>query len=113
MVNRRVYFLLLVLLAGACASTPSPEAMAILEADEAAVERCSFLAHVSGSSMLGGAVQRRARENARASALDDAAKLGATHIVWSSVESTVTNGARAQGRAYRCATSRPEKTVPS
>jgi hypothetical protein len=85
-----------------CASTPSASAASIIEADEKAVSQCTFLALVSGSSMLGGAVQERARENARTAALESAAKKGATHIVWTDVSSTLSNGASAQGRAYRC-----------
>jgi hypothetical protein len=86
----------------ACASTPSVAAASIVETDEKGVEQCTFLGLVSGSSMLGGAVQERARENAKTAALEDAAKKGATHIVWTDVHSTSQNGASAQGRAYRC-----------
>jgi hypothetical protein len=85
-----------------CASTPSANASAIVETDEKGVAQCSFLTLVSGSSMMGGAVQERARQNAKVAALEQAAKAGATHIVWTDVHSTLSNGAAAQGRAYRC-----------
>lgn len=91
-----------VAVSSSCASTPSASAASIVETDEKGVAQCSFVATVSGSSMLGGAVQERARENAKTAALEQAAKKGATHIVWTDVHSTVSNGASAQGRAYRC-----------
>jgi len=98
-----VWFLVLaVLLCQACVSARSSDAASIRDSDESQVVGCEFLGHLSGSSMLGGAVQARARENAKTAALEQAAKLGATHVVWSSVASTVMNGASAQGRAYRC-----------
>ena len=52
--------------------------------------------------MLGGAVQERARENAKIAALEEAARKSATHIVWTDVRSTFQSGASAQGRAFRC-----------
>jgi hypothetical protein len=87
-----------------CSSTATPAASRITETDERGVEQCTFVALVNGSSMLGGAMQGRARENAKTDALNDAAEKGATHIVWVDVTSTVSNGASAQGRAYRCGT---------
>lgn len=89
-------------LAAGCASTASPAASRLVEADERAVAACEFDGLVSGSSMLGGAVQEKARENAKVAALEEAAKKGATHIVWTEVRSTMSNGASAQGRAFRC-----------
>lgn len=102
LIPRAVVVLFLVIAISGCASTPSTAASAIVETDEKGTAACTFLGLVSGSSMLGGAVQERARENARTAALEAAAKKGATHIVWTDVTSTVSNGASAQGRAYRC-----------
>jgi len=83
----------------ACASAPPPE---IKDADAKMVEQCTFVGHVNGSSLLGGAVQRTARRHAREDAMREAAKLGATHIVWSSVRSAYYETASAEGDAYRC-----------
>jgi len=83
----------------ACASSPQTE---VKDADERMVQQCQFLGHVSGGSMLGGAMQRRARERAQNEAIREAAKLGATHIVWRNVHSTSSQGATADGDAYRC-----------
>jgi len=91
-----------------CVSAPSRPAAAIAEADDHAVSQCKFVGLVTGNSLLGGAVQRRARENAKTHALEDAAKLGATHIVWTEVASSISNGANAQGRAYRCGQESPQ-----
>lgn len=85
-----------------CASTASEGAASIVESDERGVAQCEFLGLVSGTSMLGGAVQERARANAKTHALNAAAAKGATHIVWTDVTSTMSQGASAQGRAYRC-----------
>ena len=91
-----------VLLLAGCVSNITPKAAAIVETDEKGVANCEFAGLVSGSSLLGGAVQERARENAKTHALNEAAGKGATHIVWTDVSSTKTQGASAQGRAYKC-----------
>jgi len=89
----------LVLLAASCASAPVPD---IKDADAKMVEQCTFVGHVNGSSLLGGAVQRTARRHAREDATREAAKLGATHIVWSVIHSSYRETAYAEGDAYRC-----------
>lgn len=73
--------------ASACASAN------VKPADEAMVGGCSYLEDVTGFSMLPGP---RYVERCKASALRRAEKLGATHVVWTSLN----NGAA--GRAYRC-----------
>jgi hypothetical protein len=87
------------LLALTCASAPEPD---VADADARMVEQCKFVGHVSGGSVIGGVLQRTARSHARDVAKRDAAKLGATHIVWSNVHSGYFEGASADGDAYRC-----------
>jgi hypothetical protein len=86
----------LMMLTIGCASAPEMK-----EADKKMVEGCTFVGHVSGNSLLGGLVQKKARQHAKEQAMRDAAKSGATHIVWTSVNSTY-SGASADGDAYRC-----------
>jgi hypothetical protein len=54
---------------------------------------CKYLEDVSGFSML---PDPRYVERCKASALRRAEKLGATHVVWTSLNNTAT------GRAYSC-----------
>ena len=87
----------------ACESTRPPEAAAIREADQKMVDACTFLGDVSGSSMMANMAAERGRQNAKTGALKQAAKLGATHVVWTSVTSGMDQGSQANGKAYRCA----------
>lgn len=91
-----------VLLATACTTSRSTAASAIREADERMVANCEFVAVVSGSSSLSMAAAAKGRENAKTAALEDAARQGATHIVWGSISTVQGGGASASGRAYRC-----------
>jgi hypothetical protein len=88
----------------ACATTRSPTAAQILEADAAAVAQCKFVGHISGYSLLAGPGGKKVgRENAKTEALEQAAKLGATHVVWRAVSTG--DGTNADGDAYLCPTS--------
>jgi hypothetical protein len=64
------------------------------------VERCQYLADVSGASSVGGAFASTGLENARSEAREKAAAMGATHIVWVSAGGTYLPNAT--GHAYDC-----------
>lgn len=91
-----------VLFAG-CLATRPPDAAAIKEADERMVAHCTYLGDVAGSSMMSNMAAERGRQNAKTGALKQAAELGATHVVWSTITSTSGGGSQANGKAYRCA----------
>ena len=98
----RLIFCIFSLLLTSCASTPSDAAKRIQETDEAHVTGCKDLGHVSGGSPLGGVVFAEVgKDDARTAALDKAAELGATHIVWSTLTGGFLGGL-ARGRAYAC-----------
>ena len=89
-----------IFLLGACAATP--KAKAIREADSQMVANCVFFGSVQASSGWGGCLcQSVGYSSAKNQALNKAAKLGATHIVWFNQESGFM-GANFSGRAYRC-----------
>lgn len=85
-----------------CASTPSPAATAIREADDRMVADCQYVGDVQGSSMLSAAAGATGRANAKTQALEEAARLRATHVVWVSVTTVNQGGSSAHGKAYRC-----------
>jgi hypothetical protein len=67
----------------ACATSPSHQAALVQEVDQAAVAGCRFLGEARGMSGWGGsAAAGTGANNARVSAKEKAAKLGATHLVW-------------------------------
>lgn len=91
-----------ILLFAGCASTASPRAAAIQEADERMVENCTFLGIFVGNSTLSGPAGRPVGiENAKISALEKAAKKDVTHIVWQDIDANYA-GIAATGRGYRC-----------
>jgi hypothetical protein len=72
----------------------------VADATEAQVANCTFVQDVAGRGIFGERLKEqgvtRAKEDARA----QAAKAGATHVVWGEISSTdVTTAA---GKAYRC-----------
>lgn len=73
----------------------------IRTADAASVENCEFLSDVIGTSGLYGMFAKQGVINARHAAYAEAEKLDATHVVWTSVESTY-GSSQAYGRTYRC-----------
>jgi PBP1b-binding outer membrane lipoprotein LpoB len=89
-------------------STPSAKAAAIIETVYPEdVEKCQSLGTVEGSSMLGanedgGAISMN---NATVEAKEQAAELGATHILYASVKKTSNTslgGSNVSGKAYKC-----------
>jgi hypothetical protein len=78
---------------------PAASAKDVEDADAAKVANCTFVKDVSGqtqSSKYTRSALGAAMETARA----DAAKAGATHIVWNKVDSL--NVTSVTGKAYKC-----------
>lgn len=88
------------LLATGCATTPSPAAVKVADADETMVAACRFVGEVHGSSGWGNVAASAGMENAKTEAREKAAQMGATHVVWQ----TVAGGYSpyAIGRVYSC-----------
>ena len=79
---------------------PAMNAKASVEdADEAKVANCTFVKDVSGKTQS-SKYTRSALGAAMEQARDDAAKAGATHIVWNKIKSA--NVTNVTGKAYRC-----------
>ena len=77
-------FVLLLVMSG-CATTLSPAAAKIKEAGKETVSECKYLGEVTGTSKVGSetaALYRTGKDKAKSEALEKAAKLGGTHIVW-------------------------------
>ena len=84
----------------ACVSTPTHQATMVYEVAQADVAGCELLGEVRGMSGWGGTMARdTGANNARVSAKEKAAKLGATHLVWIASGDAI---ATAVGNAYRC-----------
>ena len=91
------------ILVSSCASTPSPSAATIKEADAKMVEKCQFVGSVFGNSMLGVAVASTSASNAITDAKEKASKLGGTHIVVESMKAADLNGgSQTTVRVYKC-----------
>ena len=90
----------------ACATSRSQAAMRVQEADASVVAGCTFLGEVSGTSGWGGLAASTGIENAKNQALDQAAKKGATHVVWNALAGGW--GPSASGKAYRCPSVAPK-----
>jgi hypothetical protein len=76
-------FVLLAVTSG-CASI-SPAAAKIREADKASVSGCKHLGEVTGTSAVGtesAVLYHTGKDNAKKDALEKAAQLGGTHVVW-------------------------------
>jgi hypothetical protein len=93
--------ILLFVVVSACASL-SPQAKAVLDADDHLVANCKFLGNVHGSSGWGGLMGSLGASNAMKGARENAAELGATHVVRTSEESGAFM-ASVWVRAYQCA----------
>lgn len=70
-------------------------------ADSAAVEKCAFLGDVVGTSGLYGTMSKKGIANARSAAYAEAERMGATHLVWTSIGSEY-GSSYATGLVYRC-----------
>lgn len=91
----------LFLLAG-CATQRTVEAQRIIETDEASIKKCRFVGEASGSSHYGGmAMQETGKSNAKSEALNQAATMQATHVVWKNAQGGFF-GAHALALVYNC-----------
>ena len=105
-IESRMFRVLPVLLAivflASCASTPATP-VKIQDGDPAVVNRdCKLLGTVSGRSVFGGSDTGR-MEGAMQDARSKAAAMGATHVVFISVDNSgMFNTGQTTARAYRC-----------
>lgn len=92
----------LLFLAG-CASAPPQAARNVLDGDPATVNRdCKLLGTVNGRSLFGGSEASR-QDDAMLDARAKAAAMGATHVVFVTVDSSgMFNTGHATARAYKC-----------
>jgi len=82
-----------------CTTLSQPAAM-IKDADMKMIENCQFLGDFDGSSGWGGVATSVGISNAKNSVREQAAKMGATHIVWyGSVGGMIPS---VSGKAYLC-----------
>ena len=96
------YILLLMLTLAACATAKSKKVQdTYLDTDMTdMVKECEYLGEVKGWSGWGGVAQKWGIRNARISARNKAAELGATHIIWISAE--ISREVTVRGDAHRC-----------
>jgi hypothetical protein len=93
-----------VLLSG-CVAHPSKEATAVASTDASNVTQCTELGTVVGiSEFAGGMYDTHGVPNARTAALEQAAQLQATHVVWKtqSLRWQCCGGTTVTAEAYRC-----------
>jgi hypothetical protein len=96
-----VFILLIsIALVGGCAAF-SPKPPGITETEARMVTGCKFLGTVEGRSAWGWFDPEAALERAEVEALHKAVAMGATHLVWTQVESKDWSQ-RVEGRAYIC-----------
>ena len=88
------------ILVSGCATTPSPRASTILDADKNTVANCKFVGSVSGTSGWGNLAASAGINNAKNEAREQAVRLNATHIVWLSVAGGYSPNV--SGNAYKC-----------
>lgn len=86
---------------GALSGCATPVETSIIETTAQSVNGCEELGSVSGSnSVFVGLSAQIGRTHAKNAALNQAAHMRATHVVWSEMGSSLTNEWR--GTAYRC-----------
>lgn len=86
----------------ACATAKSKKVQdTYLDTDMAdMVKECEYLGEVKGWSGWGGVAQQWGVRNAKNSAKNKAAELGATHIIWTSGD--ISRSVTVRGDAHRC-----------
>ena len=89
-----------------CVIEPSDRAKRVQVAMSEMVTDCSFVGEVCGTSKL--SLVPQGEQLSRYRALDQAARLGATHVVWDNSQNKITNYA-VSGRAYYCD---PDRVMP-
>lgn len=83
-----------------CATSLSATAGKVQDADITIVGKCSFLGDVQGSSGWGNLAASTGMQNAKNEAREQAAEMGATHIIWTGVAGGYSPFAT--GKAYLC-----------
>ena len=97
---KTILILALAALISGCATSASPQAQAIKDADATTVTACTYVGDVTGTSGVGGLRAATGIENAKNAAREKASAMGATHIVWGSVQGGF--GPSVAGKAYKC-----------
>jgi len=72
----------------------------VVDADEAQVSKCTFVQDVSGRSVFGERLKEQGMAKAKEDARAQAAKAGATNIVWGQISQA--DSTSVAGKAYRC-----------
>ena len=85
--SERLALLFLCILVSACSTTPSRTAQSVRVATASIVEDCELLGEVTGSSSHAGIGRRIWIPRAKNEAREIAAAMGATHIIWTHIES--------------------------
>ena len=96
---KKILVMSVVTVLSACAYYPSPAANKVIEASEREVSQCRLLGQVygdSGNLLFTSIGVQVAKDQAK----DRAARLGATHILWT--EENVRINPYFVGKAYRC-----------
>jgi hypothetical protein len=81
----------------------------IADADERMVASCTFLGEVDGEGTGSGAAWLQGAKN---KAINAAGAMGATHIVWRTLDPGGAGRAFASGRAYKCPVAAPPPAQP-
>lgn len=88
-----------------CATALTHEASRITQVDRndsATIKGCKNVGEVTGTSSYGGLFMQEAGKNyAKNAAMNEAANMGATHVVWTTAEGGFFGG-KAFGVAYKC-----------
>ncbi len=96
---------LLALTLSGCATALTHEASRITQVNDSErsqVKECKTMGEVVGTSSYGGLFMQEAGKNyAKNQAMNEAANMGATHVVWTLAEGGFMGG-KAYGVAYKC-----------
>lgn len=88
------------LLLSGCATGLSAAGGKVKEAEPKTVEGCRYLGEVHGSSGWGNLAASTGIQNAKNEAIESAAALGATHVLWTNIAGGFSP--YVSGRAYVC-----------
>jgi len=83
-----------------CTTSLSARAMKVQDADTVTVARCRFVGDVQGSSGWGNLAASAGMQNAKNEGREQAATMGATHVIWTGVAGGYSP--YATGKAYSC-----------
>jgi uncharacterized protein YcfL len=95
-----ILILIALLLMTGCTTSLSARAVKVQDADMTIMERCKFVADVQGSSGWVNLAASAGMQNAKNEAREQAAEMGATHIIWTGVAGGYSP--YATGKAYIC-----------